>query len=502
MADNDTKPDQAAPPAGDRGGGVVDTAALKREGADEERKRQVAIRGFGEIAGQRELAEKCIEENFSIEAAHALLRKAWEDAKKAAAVDTGIPPEPKQGSNGKARKLSEVDEDTVVRALSRRSWVEPATPIPGALSLGDLRSLLRNDQGDFDRHTMALLKAKKLRPEQISIRAAYDALWDSTVTQYVEDPASGQLRAVVTSAFPVLTGNTVINRITEAFEGVPVIGDQLVREYRADEAVTRIARLETSDAAMPEVKEGADYTEMSAGEGYFTIGDKKYGRVIRITDEMVRRDQTGLVLSWAGTLGEMMAKWREKLTLNRVCDTLLNGVYVYQPSGTNTALYSTVARAHGTNKKAANPLADNTDLDFARALLAAMTDDAGEPILATADVLLIPDALLTVAQKILNSELVPGIANEVSAWGPRGAFRPRLLSSPYLDTFTNGTTSWYLGNPARQFIRKTSVEMETTQMGQTSEDMFKADIKAQFKVRWAGEVGADGYEYFIQSTAA
>jgi hypothetical protein len=473
------------------------TDEARKAGEEVERKRAASIQGFARMAKQPDLGQKYIDEGLSVEAAHKGLGKAWDEAN----AEPPLGQMPASAPSSGAKRVRDLDSTDVEQALTRKSWL----PAAGGdhLSLNDWRDILRNDQGDFDRTTQELLKSGKVTPDQCSLRAWYDAFGNTPVKQTVLDSVNGQLRVVSTSAFAVLAGNTVLARVKAAFEDVPTIGDKLVTLLELDEATTTIPTINAGDNAMKPVPEGHPYPVMGATEATFVIGDKKYGRRIQITDEMVRRDQTGLILRWAGSLGQMMAKFQEKLIINRVCDTLLDGVYVFRPDGTNTSLYSSTARTHGTNKVLSNALVDTTDLENARLKLAAMTDDSGEPILSRAAVLLVPDALVSVAQTFLGSELLPGTVNQINSWGPRGNYQPQLLSSPYMDQIaTTGTSSWYLGDPQRQFILKQSVGLETSQQGAESEEMFSSDIRAQFKVRWAGEVGTDGYEYFIQNVIA
>ena len=251
---------------------------------------------------------------------------------------------------------------------------------------------------------------------------------------------------------------------------------------------------------MVAVAEGQPYLESGATEEYVTIGSRKQGRILSLTREMIARDQTSVFLKAANRLGEKAQTAIERLVIQRVCDSEnASGFYVYQPSGTGTALYSTTARDRGTNQVASNALVDYTDLDNARALLAAMTDNEGDRINVRPALLLVPDALVGVASRILGSEMVPGTENEQNSWGPRGMWRPELVSTPYLDD--ESTSDWFLGEPKKQFWQKKAFGIETTMQGRDSESWFSNDIAMRFRVAFDVEVGAVDYVYFVKSAA-
>lgn len=219
---------------------------------------------------------------------------------------------------------------------------------------------------------------------------------------------------------------------------------------------------------------------------------------------MIRFDKTGQFVMRANQLGRDASDAMEKLIAYRISDsTGLDGRRVYRPDGTETALYSTTARPRGTNLKESNGLATTANLDAARALGAAMKKHnvaPKEPIGWRPEVLVIPDALVNVAFKLLNTEQDVGNANnDLNPWGPKGQWRPKIVSSQFLDLIS--TTDWFLGEPTKQFVKKEVIGLEMTTKGSDSELAFTADIPSQMKVRFDMEVGAIDYVWFIKNTA-
>jgi hypothetical protein len=262
-----------------------------------------------------------------------------------------------------------------------------------------------------------------------------------------------------------------------------------------------------------EVREGEAFPEISATEEKVEIRHKRNGRSLSITAEAIEENEVADIVQRVNALGEIAADWVEEQTLSRVCDakgsaTTSGGApYVYRPNGSGTALYSSTANTPGTrapsgNRVASNALVDETDLDNARTVLAAMKNNRGKRIAIPMSecLLLVPDALVGAAAKILNSELVPGVENEVSNWGPRGQYRPKLLSSPKLDDIS--TTAWYLGAFRRQFIRKWKLRFEYVTLSGDTKDFLERRIAFQARIGWDVEIGATDYVYVVQNLSS
>ena len=221
---------------------------------------------------------------------------------------------------------------------------------------------------------------------------------------------------------------------------------------------------------------------------------------------MRRRDLAQCVAPRERIAGEFI----EEQTLSRVCDhdgsrtTSAAEPYVLHLNGTGVSLYQTDADpltrcGSSGNRKASNALADETDLDNARALLAAMKNSRGKKISIPVNQcdLLVPDALLNTTLKIRQSTYAPGVENEINNWGPQGSWQPRILSSPKLDDLSADT--WYLGNFRKQFTRKWKLRFEYVTLGQDTESFLRARIAFQARIAWDVEIGATDYVYVIQN---
>jgi len=469
------------------------TVKLDKESAE----RVAAIIDAAAIGGMTAVAVRLIGENpnISVREATKKLHDVWAEKQKDTNGRGGNPEPPAPRS---PTRMTDTKDDILAETLRRRDWAPDVEVGGNMLGLLDLRALLSNDEGDFDRRTQQLLREKKITPQQLSLQGMYRGLGRVPAKQWIND-VDGSKRAITTTAFAILTGNTVVAAIRDAYEAVPRIGEKLTMPFASNAQTDTIVGVLT-EATIKKIAEGKEYEEAGAVEEYVTVGHQKQGGIIRVTDEMIRFDQTGQFLMKLNTLAVDAAEAIEQLIVDRVTDAkTASGEYVYRPSGTATALYSTTARTRGTNGVAVNALVDTTDLDNARALLAGMKRHNGKPVLVAPNVMLVPDALLATAVKILGSELIPGTENELNPWGTRGRWRPMLLSSPFMDL--NSTSTWFLGDPQKQFKKKEVLGMETTTMGAGSAEMFTHDIVFMAKVRFDTEVFCDDYVHFVQSTA-
>lgn len=374
-----------------------------------------------------------------------------------------------------------------------------------------LQRLAQNAPEAFSRRTNELIASGEITLAKLKdLKALYRLLAPISVPALVRDPG-GTLRAINSSAFPILVGNTIIAAVNAAYDELPKVGQDLVTEMDDDKAVTVVAQILANNPAQDRVTEMQEFPEIGASEDTVEIGEWPNGRRLSISDTMIRRNMLSDIISRVNALGRIFGVSVEELTLKRVTDldgsySTPRAPYVYKPKGANASLFSATANTPGTRAPSGtryetNVLTDQTDLDNVRARLASMKDDLGKPLPVAPNqcVLLVPDALLGTASKILTTENVIGSAyNDINEWGPRGRFAGvRLLSSSRLDVWS--TSAWYFGMPKRQFRRKWALRMRSTTLGETTESYLRQRIAFQASVDWNVEVGAVDYVYWVQS---
>lgn len=376
------------------------------------------------------------------------------------------------------------------------------------LNVSDLRHFAQTQPQNFDKLTKDLCESGELTMRRIpNLKGVAEALGS------VEIPTMVQGRSVMTSAFPLLTGNVMVADLNAAYEAVPTIGQELVTDMETNKKETVISGVLSLAHKNLETAEGVPFPTLGATQERFDIIQKRKGARLQVTQELLEEaDASQQLADRINFLGELMAEEIEKQTLEMVCD--LDGStasaaepYVLHLNKSGTSFYTTVnttqTRLHSSgNRLTNNALVDVSDLDAARTRLAGMTNSRGErlPIRYDELVLLVPDALLGVATSIRNSDLEPGNLQSVNNWGPQGPWRPRIVSSPKLDDIS--ATAWYLGNFKRQFKRAFKIRMETVTLADPAA-YARARIAFEARVAWSVGIGAcDQGVYVVQNLAA
>lgn len=319
-----------------------------------------------------------------------------------------------------------------------------------------------------------LLKEKKMKPEDFSIKEIYEA--------------------VTSDIFPIITGELINAKVLDAYKAAPTIGDQLVTTVPSKLELERFAGF-TAAETPEQVPEGMGYNYANVGEKYVTITNAKYGKLIAVTEEAIFFDRTGQLLMRAQQIGEKAAYYREKQIVEKVVDKNSDA---YAVSGTAGAVYRTSASGVlRVNSKATTPFGE-AGLEEAFKLMHNMTDESGDYVFINQAnlYLLVPQDLYLEAMQMVQSTLTPENAdNAVNIY--KGAFK--VLTSPFITALSSST--WYLGDFRQDFVWTEVWPLETMAMKPGSEDEFKKDIKAQFKVRYYGGCGAIDHKHSYKFTA-
>jgi len=347
----------------------------------------------------------------------------------------------------------------------------------------------------------------KIKTDSISLKALWEAMGEPPLKQdsLVGTRKVGEVdfsEAMASSAFPKITGALINKKVQEGYDLEYGIGDQLVMVVPSsvkDETMVGFG----DDMVMKEVVEGVDYEEGSITEKYHKIKNTKKGRIISLTEEMVRFDQTGQMLLRAQRLGEAAKSDREKTIMNAVLELTSTGLLAaWRPGGTATTLYSSTSTDPYTtatlNNLGSEGLADETDLDKAMALFAQFTDEQGLPMRVTPKILLTAMSLKGVANKIVNS------GQAVILTGPAGVANiytgMQALDTTFIDQQL-AATAWFIGDFKKQFVYTEVWPLSTFQQGRDSEQAFNADVVARYKVSYYGGCGAVSNRYVVKGNA-
>lgn len=378
----------------------------------------------------------------------------------------------------------------------------------GTMDMSALGEIAQRHPESFVRRFEDLVASEKFSLRSIpDLRAFFNAFRDVKVR--AEMDVFGKRAALDTSAFPLLMGNLMVAEINKAYEAVPTIGQDLVRELDSNKKFAHVVKLTSLVPSEIETKEGAEFPLVSAGEEFATIAHKRKGFQLAISQETLEENDIGSFIDLVDQGAEFAAEQIEKQTLSRVCDQ--NGSaaspaepYAYHRNGSALQLYNSTANNPSTQAPSGtrvtnNPLVSTVNLDAVRSVLAAMLNTRGErmAIPMSECILLVPDALAPTALKILGSESEPGVLNELNNWGTRGIYRPMLRTTPKLDDIS--TSAWYLGAFPRQFIRKWKIRLETVSVYADAMQFARTREAYRTRVAWDVEVGARDHVFVVQS---
>ncbi len=225
--------------------------------------------------------------------------------------------------------------------------------------------------------------------------------------------------------------------------------------------------------------------------------------------EAIFFDRTHLVLQRAGEVGEFLGLNKEKRLLDCLIDDN-DTVHRYKWKGTVYGTYQ--SSAPWINVVTSNGLLDWGNVDAAEKALAAMTDpNTGEPILVTADTLLVCPESLHAAQRVVHATQIEQVdlksgGNTVRTFAPNpmaGTYRvvsSRLLRAR-LATASEPTSNWYLGNFRKAFAYMENWGITVTQAPQNSEAEFTQDIVVRFKASERGAAATLEPRYVVKNTA-
>lgn len=363
----------------------------------------------------------------------------------------------------------------------------------------------------FARKVIDWIVEGRLPTEEFSLRGLWEACGCPELR--VEQPLSNTgyilegskiSEALDSSAFPKITGALINKMVQEAYDLEYGIGFSLVQKFPSslrEETIVGFA----DDDALREVPEGMPYQEGSITEKYHKIKNRKWGRLISLTEEMVKFDQTGQLTMRARRVGEKAKSKQEEIIMNAVLELVSTGEYAaWRPNGTATTLYSNTSTDPFSTDTLDNvitdTLTDETDLDAAMVLFSAFTDELGDPININPTTLLAGISLMGVAAKILASgqavklTLPTGVKNIYA-----GTIAP--LHSAFVDQKL-GVKYWLFGDFKKQFVYTEVFPLQTFQHKAGNEQEFERDVIFRFKARFMGGCGAVTNRYVIRSTGA
>jgi hypothetical protein len=351
-----------------------------------------------------------------------------------------------------------------------------------------------------------LINEADTKPESFSIGALWDAMGkpslknrDINLSRKVTVEDFDIEEAMDSTAFPKITGALINKVVQEAYMMETGIGDQLVTKIPSSVKEETIVGF-SEDMGLQEVEESMAYEEGSLGEKYHKINNRKFGRIISLTEEMVKFDQTGQLIMRAKRIGEAAKAKYERIIMDGVLGLVTSGINAsWRPAGSAATLYSSTSTdpysSATLDNLGSDALADETDLQAALTLAAQFTDENGLPIMFSPKILLTATALKSIAYKICYS------GQSVLASTPSGTANmfngTQALSTSLIDQLVSAT-AWFYGDFKKQFVYTDVMPLQVLQAKAGNEKEFENDVVLRFKARLMGGCGAISNRYVIK----
>jgi hypothetical protein len=306
------------------------------------------------------------------------------------------------------------------------------------------------------------------------------------------------------SAFPKITGALINAVIQEAYDITNNVGDQLVRVVPSTQQDYTIVGF-TSIDRVEEVIQGGPYPEGSYGEKYHKIRNRKFGKLLGITAEMIKFDQTGQMIMRAQDIGNKSAAMHEEIIMRAICEASSTGPYAsWRPNGTSTALYGATSTDPFSGATLDNiivdTLADETDLDSAFINFADFKDESGDYLQVTPSHLLTGPGYSGIARKIAYSTQYTPTSTPAGVPKPQ-QYNYTPVSSPWVGGLL-GAKYWLFGEFYKQFVLTRVFPLEVFQEKAGSPSEFERDVIYRFKTRFMEGCGAITNRFVIRSTGS
>jgi len=353
-----------------------------------------------------------------------------------------------------------------------------------------------------------LISEGKINAENFSLKALHEAMGKPNlhVAQMIESRTTTEaefFEALDSTAFPKITGALINKVVQDAYDKEYGIGDQLVTKIASsqrDETIVGFAE----DNTLEEVPENMPYQEGAITEKYHNIRNRKFGRIVSLSEEMVKFDQTGQMITRAKRVGEAAKAKKESIIMNAVLEIADSGLYAsWRPGGTSTTLYSATSNdpySTGTlDNLGSETLLDETDITVIIGMAGQFQDENGDPIAWTPKTILVPMALDGLARQVAYGKFAKFATGPSAVPNPYAGMM-NVLASSYVDQLKSAT-AWFMGDFEKEFVYTEVFPLQVFQAKAGNEQEFERDTIFRYKARLMGGCGAVTNRYVIQGTS-
>lgn len=371
------------------------------------------------------------------------------------------------------------------------------------------------------KHLGRAIRQKKLKPDDLSMRDLAESLivsrdgkpvGRSWVRRLGPQKSGGftlleSSSGVMLSNFNDITGQIFYNKLLEGYQQADFVGDRLVTIMPTNLSGEKIAGIASIPEAVDDVFESMPFPEVGFTSDYIeTPATTKRGLIISVTKETIFFDRTGQVLTRAASVGEILARKREKLILS----TVLGVTNSYKWRGTSYNTYLT--SGNWINKKTGVTLTDWKDIDAVEQLFSDMLEpNSGEPIVINAQQILHMPAKRHLFRQITKATTLESLTQSAAErrFGPNTLQPYELIETKfgyrYLQSAAGGSVSasnakdyWYVGDFKKAFGYAQNWPITVVQAPNNSEPEFKQDIVLRWKASERGIPFVSDPRYSVQ----
>lgn len=313
--------------------------------------------------------------------------------------------------------------------------------------------------------------------------------------------------AVTSDMFSHISQQIVYSELLDAFDDEAFVFTDIVRNVPTKFQGERVPGIGRMGNVADVIPEGHSPPRAGLSEDWRdTPQTEERGLMIDLTRRMIFFDKTGIVIERAQEIGHWLGYNKEIRLIDAFVDENTT-MHRYNWKGTVYASYQ--SSSPWDNVTASNALVDWTDMDNARQTLGAILDpNTGTPIINTAQDLVVVDALLFTARRVINATKIsvatPGYATSANPTltetsNPVDPYR--IVSSQLLAARLATDTDWFLGDIAKTIEYRENFPLNVEQAPVSAGDMWEKGIAMSWKATEMGAAAVRNPRYTTKCTA-
>lgn len=365
------------------------------------------------------------------------------------------------------------------------------------------------DYREYIKDQMAYQLSEGMKASDFGLRDLFEQLVANGHEMAQGEQLAESATSVTTADFALIAEQLAFSVVMEAYNLASLVGDQLCTtfpsKFQESELIPGIAV--TSDEYATTIPEGKPYPQVGLQPATIRLpAAAKRGGILPITREMIIRDNTGLLLQRAQTVGTGFGINKEK----RIIDTFTgaDASYVRKEEARATYETSVAGTFMGFTNENDHPFVDLSDIREMDETFSQISEpDINEP-LATEPTSIIcgRDLAWQVrnavhATEVREGDITAAATPQTMHVGNRIPFNLEIIRSEHLTrrlmartgaggiaaaTRADAILYWWFGNPKAAFLYKEIWAMTTEQAPINNEAQYHSDVWFQIKVSEKG----------------